>query len=84
MDVYRILEDKVVPLYYDRDEEGLPRGWIDLMRRSIASTIWRFSTTRMLQRYIEDMYLAAAGVPGVGGAAALPAEDAAVAGAAPG
>jgi starch phosphorylase len=84
MDVYRILEDEVVPLYYDRDTEGLPRGWIELMRRSIASTIWRFSTTRMLQQYIEEMYLAAAGVPGFEGAAALPTEDAAAAGATPG
>jgi starch phosphorylase len=60
MDVYRILEEEVVPLYYDRDAAGLPSGWISLMRRSIASTIWRFSTTRMLRQYIEEMYLPAA------------------------
>ena len=46
--------------YYDRDEDGLPRGWLTMMRASMASTIWRFSTTRMLQEYVEQMYLAAA------------------------
>ena len=34
-----------------------PRAWIELMRRSMASTIWRFSTTRMLHDYVEQMYL---------------------------
>jgi starch phosphorylase len=74
MDFYRLLEDEVVPLYYDRGPGGLPRGWVDLMRRSVGSTIWRFSTTRMLQQYIEELYLPAAGVPAVG----VPVEDAAV------
>jgi starch phosphorylase len=63
MDFYRLLEDEVAPLYYDRGTGELPRRWIDLMRRSVASTIWRFSTTRMLQQYIEELYLPAAGVP---------------------
>jgi starch phosphorylase len=75
MDFYRLLEDEVAPLYYDRGTGELPRRWIDLMRRSVASTIWRFSTTRMLQQYIEELYLPAAGVRVV--------EAAAVAGPAP-
>jgi starch phosphorylase len=61
-DLYRILEQEVVPLYYERDTDDVPRGWVDAMRRSIGTTIWRFSTTRMLQQYIEEMYLPAAGV----------------------
>jgi starch phosphorylase len=67
MDLYRLLEDEVVPRYYDRDPTGLPGAWVDLMRRSIASTLWQFSTTRMLREYIERLYLPAAGVAQAGG-----------------
>jgi starch phosphorylase len=63
MDLYRLLEEEVVPRYYDRDANGLPRAWLQLMRTAIASTIWRFSTTRMLHEYVERLYLPAAGVP---------------------
>ena len=59
-DLYRLLEDEIVPRYYDRDERGLPLAWVDLMRRSMASALWRFSTTRMLHDYVETMYLPAA------------------------
>jgi starch phosphorylase len=62
-DLYRILEDEVLPRYYTRDKAGVPRGWTELMRNSIASTIWKFSTTRMLRAYTEQLYLPAAGVP---------------------
>ncbi|MEP6639895.1 MAG: alpha-glucan family phosphorylase, partial [Chloroflexota bacterium] len=59
-DLYRILEDEIVPRYYERDERGLPSVWVDQMRRSMSSTMWRFSTTRMLRDYVEKMYLPAA------------------------
>jgi starch phosphorylase len=61
-DLYRLLEQEVVPLYYGRNEDGVPEGWTAEMRRSIASTIWRFSTIRMLHEYVEKMYMPAAGV----------------------
>ena len=61
-DLYRILEDEVLPRYYQRDKTGVPRGWTELMRNAIASTIWRFSTTRMLHEYTEQLYLPAAGI----------------------
>jgi starch phosphorylase len=61
-DLYRLLEQEVVPLYYGRDEDDVPEGWTAEMRRSIASTIWRFSTIRMLHEYVERMYMPAAGV----------------------
>ena len=67
-DLYRLLEEEIVPRYYDRDATGLPRGWVALMKESIASTIWRFSTARMLTEYVERMYLPAAGGDGAGGA----------------
>ena len=62
MDLYRILEEEVVPQYYAVDDKGLPTEWIERMRRSMASTLWRFSTTRMLHEYTERLYLPAAGV----------------------
>jgi glycogen phosphorylase len=62
MDLYRILEEEVVPLYFERDADGIPRGWIEKMRRSTATTLWNFSTTRMLQQYTEQLYLPAAGI----------------------
>jgi starch phosphorylase len=63
-DLYRLLEDEIVPAYYERDETGQPTTWIGWMRRSIAASIWRFSTTRMLHEYAERLYLPAAGVRG--------------------
>jgi starch phosphorylase len=62
-DLYRIVEQEVVPRYYERDAAGVPPGWTELMRRSITSTIWQFSTTRMLHDYTEQLYLPAAGAP---------------------
>jgi starch phosphorylase len=61
-DLYRLLEQEVVPLYYGRDDDDIPAGWTAEMRRSISSTIWQFSTMRMLHEYAERMYLPAAGV----------------------
>jgi starch phosphorylase len=59
-DLYRLLENEIVPTYYDRDKNGLPRRWIEMMKESIASTIWPFSTSRMLEEYAELLYLPAA------------------------
>jgi starch phosphorylase len=59
-DLYRLLEEEIVPRYYERGEDGLPHGWIARMRESIASTTWRFSSTRMLEEYVDLLYLPAA------------------------
>ena len=71
-DLYRILEQEIVPRYYERDENGLPEAWLALMRRSMASTLWRFSTTRMLHDYVEQMYLPPDRVAALAGVAAGP------------
>lgn len=63
LDLYRLLEDEIVPAYYERDAEGLPRRWLAVMRRAMATALWRFSATRMLHEYTEQLYLPAAGVP---------------------
>ena len=60
--LYEILENEVVPRYYERDERGVPTRWVELMQRSMATTLWRFSTTRMLHEYTERLYLPAAGL----------------------
>ena len=62
MDLYRILESETVPEFYDRDAAGVPGRWVERMRRSIATTLWQFSTTRMLHEYTEQLYLPAAGI----------------------
>ncbi|MET0772906.1 MAG: alpha-glucan family phosphorylase, partial [Candidatus Limnocylindrales bacterium] len=58
--LYQLLEQEIVPRWYDRDAAGLPRRWLGTMRKSMASTVWRFSTARMLEEYVEQMYLPAA------------------------
>jgi starch phosphorylase len=62
-DLYRILEDEVVARYYERNKHGVPSAWVDTMRRSMSSTLWQFSTTRMLHDYVERMYLAPPDAP---------------------
>ncbi|HUG47046.1 MAG TPA: alpha-glucan family phosphorylase [Candidatus Limnocylindria bacterium] len=59
-EMYRLLEEEIVPAYFERDAQGLPRRWLKLMKESMASTIWQFSTTRMLEEYVEQLYLPAA------------------------
>jgi starch phosphorylase len=62
LDLYRLLEEQVIPSYYERDASGMPLRWIAVMRRAMATALWRFSTTRMLHEYTERLYLPAAGV----------------------
>ena len=55
--LYRVLADDVVPCYYDRDADGLPRDWIARMKRAIADLTPRFGTSRMVRDYTEHYYL---------------------------
>jgi starch phosphorylase len=59
--LYRVLEDEVVPLYYGRNHDGLPHGWLARMKRSIRTLGWRFSADRMVMDYVRHCYLPAAG-----------------------
>ena len=56
-----VLEFQVIPLYYDRDVDGLPRQWIQRMMNSISSLAWRFSSHRMVMDYVKAAYVPAAG-----------------------
>jgi starch phosphorylase len=60
-DLYRVLKDEVIPLYYQRDKDGLPRGWIKRMKRTIRTLGWRFSANRMVMDYATRCYIPAAG-----------------------
>ncbi|MEM7350983.1 MAG: alpha-glucan family phosphorylase [Acidobacteriota bacterium] len=55
--LYEILETVIVPLFYERDDEGLPRRWIRMMKESIASLTPQFSASRMVRDYAEKAYL---------------------------
>ena len=55
------LQDEVVPLYYDRDSDGLPRRWIARVKRAIRTLGWRFSADRMVMDYVLKTYIPAAG-----------------------
>ena len=57
--LYAVLEQQVLPAYYERDETGLPQRWIELMRASIAELGPRFGTARMAAEYVERLYLPA-------------------------
>lgn len=57
---YQLLEGEMLPAYYERDADGLPRRWLAMMKESIATLTWRFSTSRMVKDYTELGYLPAA------------------------
>jgi glycogen phosphorylase len=60
-DLYRVLQEEVIPLYYQRDRDGLPRGWIKRMKRTIRTLGWRFNADRMVMDYALKCYVPAAG-----------------------
>jgi starch phosphorylase len=53
---YDLLEYQVIPLFYDRDENGVPHGWCDRVKRSLITLAPRFSATRMVNDYVERIY----------------------------
>jgi starch phosphorylase len=57
----KALSKEVIPLYYDRDRDGLPRNWIARMKRAIRTLGWRFSADRMVMDYVLNAYIPAAG-----------------------
>ena len=55
-DLYALLEDQVVPLFYDRDDSGMPRKWIAMAKRSMQTLVPAFNAHRMLQEYGDKIY----------------------------
>lgn len=58
--LYQLLETEIVPLYYQRDEQDLPREWLKYIRASMTKLTARFSSVRMMQHYLEKFYFPAA------------------------
>jgi starch phosphorylase len=54
--IYDLLEQEIVPLFYNRGSDGLPRGWLRMMKRSIGCICPFFNTNRMVQEYMEKCY----------------------------
>ena len=55
--IYNILENKIIPAYYSKDENGISKQWMDLMKNSIISTGGQYSTARMLVDYTNNLYM---------------------------
>ncbi len=60
-ELLRVLSEEVIPLYYDRDPDGVPRAWTARMKRAIRTLGWRFNSDRMVMDYVRLCYLPAAG-----------------------
>ena len=57
--LYEILQDRVIPLYYERTEGGYSPGWIRMAKRSMASLLPRYDASRMLGEYVSKYYIPA-------------------------
>ena len=55
--LYSTLEKKIVPTYYNQNEDGISEKWLEMMKESISSTGGKFSTSRMLVDYMEKLYI---------------------------
>jgi starch phosphorylase len=58
--IYRILEEQVVPAFYERDERLIPPRWLQVVREAMRSNLPRFSARRMVKQYVREMYAPAA------------------------
>jgi starch phosphorylase len=54
--IYDLLEQEIVPLFYTRSSDGLPRGWLRVMKQSMGTVCPVFNTNRMVQEYVEQCY----------------------------
>lgn len=57
--LFKILEHEVVPLYYQRDGDGVPRGWLKVVRETIRSVVPQFCARRMVRDYADKLYVPA-------------------------
>ncbi len=55
--MYHTLEEKIIPMYYDRDKNGISKRWMEMMKNSIMTTGGKYSTARMLVDYTEQFYI---------------------------
>jgi starch phosphorylase len=57
--LYTLLEEQVVPLYYDTDGRGVPAGWVLRMKHALQVALERFTARRMVQQYVTEYYVPA-------------------------
>jgi len=57
--IYTLLEEQVVPTFYERDRDGIPHRWLQMVKQSMRTVLPRFSARRMVKEYVRDMYLPA-------------------------
>ncbi|MCD6289658.1 MAG: alpha-glucan family phosphorylase [Anaerolineae bacterium] len=57
--LYSVLEEEIIPLFYERGEDGIPHEWVRRMKAAIRSVAPYFNTRRMVQEYVQEMYLPA-------------------------
>ena len=62
LDLYQLLENDIVPLYYERDGAGTPQKWLQWSKEAIATVAPVFSTRRMVKEYTTRLYMPASGV----------------------
>jgi starch phosphorylase len=55
--LYKVLTQEVIPLFYQRDAQGIPRQWIQRIRRAMVTLVPQFTTMRMVREYTEKYYL---------------------------
>ena len=55
--MYHTLEEKIIPTYYDRDKNGISKRWMEIMKNSIMTTGGKYSTSRMLVDYTNELYI---------------------------
>jgi starch phosphorylase len=55
--LYQTLTEQVVPMFFDRDAQGIPRAWIQRIRRTMCSLVPQFTTDRMVKEYVQKYYL---------------------------
>ena len=55
--MYRTLEEKIIPTYYDKDRNGMSKKWVEIMKNSIITTGGKYSTARMLVDYTNNLYM---------------------------
>ena len=54
--LYGLLENDIIPCFYERDSKGIPRSWVARMRASMAELTPQFSANRMVREYVDKLY----------------------------
>ena len=64
--LYTLIEEQLVPTFYDRDAHGVPRKWLQIVKQAIRTVLPGFSARRMVKDYVREMYLPAVSQPVAG------------------